>query len=121
MGPNIPPTDDNCLGYKIRTRYVTDSPCGFLPAGSASFILACEESAVTIRAINQASLTLSQIPDDVTVDCSNVPSPATVTAIDICNGLPLTVLFLHLLSRVHVVVITLSRGHGLPLMHVVIP
>ena len=46
-GPNNPPTADNCLGYKIKTRYVTAAPCGSVPAGSASTDSVCMESLST--------------------------------------------------------------------------
>ena len=92
-GANTPPTADNCTGYFIKTRYVTAAACGPIPAGTASVIAACKESAATIRAINQTFPVLSGVPADTSAECSGIFPPALVTAIDVCSGLSLSVVF----------------------------
>jgi hypothetical protein len=50
-GANIPPTAENCTGYKIKTRYVTAADCGSTLAGTPGSA-ACGESPVTTRKVD---------------------------------------------------------------------
>lgn len=51
-GGNIPPTADNCAGYKVRTRYVTDSDCGANLAGTVGPSPCGTASPATLRIVD---------------------------------------------------------------------
>ena len=55
-GANVPPTADNCAGYKIRVRYVTAAACGTIALGTWS---ACSTSDATTRVVDNTLPTLS--------------------------------------------------------------
>ncbi|MBC7866967.1 MAG: T9SS type A sorting domain-containing protein, partial [Gloeobacteraceae cyanobacterium ES-bin-316] len=67
-GANTPPTNDNCTGYKIKTRYVTAAACGSIPSGTSSTIAACKESPATTRIVDQTApinITVSANPSSL--------------------------------------------------------
>ena len=53
---------DNCVGYSIKSRYVTNS-CGTIVAGAFSPLVACGESPVTIRKVDATYPTISCVTD----------------------------------------------------------
>ena len=93
-GTNTPPTASNCTGYLIRTRYVTSSACGSIPAGTASSLAGCNMSPSTLRRIDNVFPTATPLPDINVAGC-NAALPAADIAIvqgaDNCG--PVTVAF----------------------------
>jgi uncharacterized repeat protein (TIGR01451 family) len=77
-GGNTPPTADNCAGYKIKTRYVTSSACGNVPAGTASGTAGCQESPATTRIVDMTAPGIT-CPANVNVMADPGMSYATVT------------------------------------------
>jgi len=69
-GPNVPPTEENCDGYRIRTRYITNTLCDSIPIGTVSD---CSVSPVFIRVL------------DLTPPSFTVPADTTITLIDSCG------------------------------------
>jgi hypothetical protein len=49
---NVPPTEDNCSGYRIKTRYILAAACGATPAGAASPNPVCSESPAFVRVVD---------------------------------------------------------------------
>lgn len=72
-GANLPPTADNCSGYKIKTRYVLSTACGSTPAGSFSSSASCKESPATTRIIDRSGPV-------ITCNTSSNPSVCTNSA-----------------------------------------
>ena len=72
-GPNIPPTADNCLGYYIKTRYVTAVFCDPTPVGEISPNPVCGESPAFVRIIDSSAPDFT-VPADITIskdaDCN---------------------------------------------------
>ena len=62
-GPNVPPTEDNCDGYHIHTRYITSALCDSIPIGTIS---ECSVSPEFIRIIDQTPPTFT-VPNDTTL------------------------------------------------------
>jgi hypothetical protein len=58
-GANTPPTPDNCTGYKIRTRYVTEFACGSIAANTCSSISGCDKSPATTRIVDNTAPTIT--------------------------------------------------------------
>ena len=92
-GPNNPPTADNCAGYRIKTRYVTNAACGITPAGTASTIAGCIESPATIRVVDVTPPVITgTIPPTTIEGCyaSTAPPPATTVAALEALGITIT-------------------------------
>ncbi len=86
-GANTPPTADNCLGYKIKTRYVTSAACGSIAAGTASIITACKESPATTRSLdNTGPATTCPSAQSFCIVASNNYSIPLLVATDNCAG-----------------------------------
>ncbi len=96
-GANVPPTADNCEGYKIKTRYVTAADCGNIAAGTASELAGCDESPATIRIVDNTDPVINNCPASFTVNtvagrttCDAVVTWTAPTANDNCGQVTLT-------------------------------
>lgn len=64
---------DNCVGYNIKTRYVTQNICGTTPANTPSAIAACGESPSILRKVDTSAPVISCVADQtVCVNSGNV-------------------------------------------------
>ncbi|MBA2249782.1 MAG: hypothetical protein H0W12_06275, partial [Chitinophagaceae bacterium] len=81
-GPNIPPTADNCAGYKIKTRYVTAATCGSTLAGSSNLTAPCNESPAVTRIVDNTAPVWTTVAGslNVSVQCNDVPGLAAAQA-----------------------------------------
>src|SRR5437899_1659844 len=76
-------TDGNCAGsYTLTRTWTATDACGNSTSKSQK-----------ITVTDTTAPTLTGVPADTTADCSNVPSPATVTANDDCSSIPLGVVY----------------------------
>lgn len=87
-GINNPPTNDNCIGYRIKTRYVTSTACGAISAGTVSPIAACSESPATLRTLDITAPSITFCPPaqsfcEVSGNLYTIPA---LSASDICSG-----------------------------------
>ncbi len=79
-GANIPPTEDNCSGYKIKTRYVLTTNCGLTPSGFTSDN--CSTSFATTRVVDNTAPTADQSAGlgDANLECDDTSGLTTALA-----------------------------------------
>jgi hypothetical protein len=82
-GGNSPPTADNCTGYKIKVRYVTNVACGSIPAGTVA-PTGCESPAVT-RTVDNTPPTVTGQATVTGTQCNVQPAFLAPTPADNCS------------------------------------
>jgi hypothetical protein len=82
-GGNTPPTADNCAGYQIKVRYVTNAVCGNIPSGTAP-PAGCE-SPVTTRKVDNTPPTVTGQGTVTGTTCKVQPPFVDPTATDNCG------------------------------------
>lgn len=81
-GGNTPPVADNCDGFKIRTRYISNAVCGLNPIGTLSTITGCDISPAVTRIVDNTPPTASN-PAPLAVQCiEDVPAANVEVVID---------------------------------------
>ncbi|MBO9572482.1 MAG: hypothetical protein J7497_09770, partial [Chitinophagaceae bacterium] len=91
-GANTPPTADDCIGYKIRVRYVTSSACGSIAANTANTISGCDMSPATLRKVDNTkpAVTCPTVPPACEVASGTYTIPPLTTSDNCSSSLTIT-------------------------------